>query len=97
MDGKECEGRYLGVKLDKYSNPGSEGDGREGMDMDQASPGAGSERPSRNSASHKGRQVSACSTPDQEGLIRRQETAPPEVYLTLWILSSFGTSVHCDV
>ena len=64
MDGKDCEGRYLGVKLDKYSNPGSEGNGQEGMDMDRSSPRAWSERPSKNSASRKGRQVSLSSKSD---------------------------------
>lgn len=57
MDGKDCEGRYLGVKLDKYSNPGSGAEGQEDMDMGQSPSRAKSERPSRYSASHKGRRV----------------------------------------
>lgn len=97
MDGKDCEGRYLGVKLDKYSNPGSEGDGREGLEMDQPSPRARSARPSKYSASHQGRQVSPCSMLDQEGPIKWQERAPGNLYLKLWIMCSFGTSMHCKI
>ncbi|KAL3145130.1 hypothetical protein ABBQ38_001734 [Trebouxia sp. C0009 RCD-2024] len=57
MDGKDCEGRYLGVKLDKYSSPGSGAEGQEDMDMGQSPSRAKSERPSRYSASHKGRRL----------------------------------------
>lgn len=57
MDGTHCEGRYLGVKLDKYSNPGGGGNSQEDVDMVQSPNRARSERPSRNRASHTGRQV----------------------------------------
>jgi len=62
MHGQECEGRFLGVKLDEYSTSGGSR-GRQDRDMDLDRPSGSrrerSDRPSRSSASHKGRQVSA--------------------------------------
>ena len=60
MDGKDCEGRYLGVKLDRYSNPSSRGVGQEDMNMGRSPSRA---RPSRHSASRKGRQVRSAPKP----------------------------------
>ena len=59
MHGKECEGRFLGVKLDEYGELPAKRD-RPEVDMDQETlPGSRrTDRPSRSSTSHKGRQVS---------------------------------------
>ena len=58
MDGIDCEGRFLGVKLDKYSFPATTNDGPDDMSTDRRPSRARAERSSRSSASHKGRQVS---------------------------------------
>ena len=65
MQGKECEGRFLGVKLDEYSAPGARQDRRD-VDMEQgtASNSGRPERGGRRSGSHKGRQVTLlCTSP----------------------------------
>ncbi len=65
MHGKECEGRFLGVKLDEYSAPKARQDRRD-VDMEQdTAPGNGRpERSGRRSGSHKGRQVTTlCTSP----------------------------------
>ena len=59
MHGKECEGRFLGVKLDEYSDLPAKRD-RPDVDIDQETPSGSrrTERTSRGGTSHKGRQVS---------------------------------------
>ena len=65
MHGKECEGRFLGVKLDEYSAPGARQDRRDvDIEQDTASGSGRPERPDRRSGSHKGRQVTLpCTSP----------------------------------
>ena len=58
MHGKECEGRFLGVKLDEYSAPGARQDRRDvDIEQDTASGSGRPEKAGRRSGSHKGRQV----------------------------------------
>jgi len=66
MHGKECEGRFLGVKLDAYSAPGARQDRRDvDMEQDTASGNGRPERVARRSGSHKGRQVTLlCTSPN---------------------------------
>jgi len=65
MHGKECEGRFLGVKLDEYSAPGARQDRRDvDMEQDKASGSGRPDRSGRRSGSHKGRQVTIlCTSP----------------------------------
>ena len=46
MHGKECEGCFLGVKLDEYSAPGARQDRRD-VDMEQDTASGSSRRPER--------------------------------------------------
>lgn len=58
MHGKECEGRFLGVKLDAYAARGARQDMQDvDMEQDTASGNGRPERPAKRSGSHKGRQV----------------------------------------
>ncbi len=64
MHGKDCEARFLGVKLDEYSVPGARQDRRD-VDMGQDTAFGSSRRPEgsgRRSGSHKGRQVTLLCT-----------------------------------
>ncbi len=78
MHGKECEGRFLGVKLDEYSAPGARQD-RQDVDMEQGTTSGNGrpERAGRSSGSHKGRQVTVlCSSPK---IVLQLRTCSPKV------------------
>ncbi|KAL0020992.1 hypothetical protein WJX77_004653 [Trebouxia sp. C0004] len=60
MHGKECEGRFLGVKLGAYSPPGARQDRRDvDMEQDTACGNGRLERPARRIGSYKGRQATS--------------------------------------
>ncbi len=104
MHGKECEGRFLGVKMDEYSAPGARQDRRD-VDMNQGTaPGNGRPaRPGRSSGSHKGRQVTLlCTSPK---IVLQLHTCSPKVIgtnikqgnnsrISLYILAPMPTYVY---
>ncbi len=97
MHGKECEGRFLGVKLDEYSAPGAR-QGRQDVDMEQgtASGDGRPERAGRSSGSHKGRQVTVlCSSPK---IVLQLRTCSPKVIgRNILQANSSSSSVLLDI
>jgi hypothetical protein len=96
MHGKECEGRFLGVKLDAYSAPGARQD-RQDVDMDQdtASGNGRPERPARKSGSHKGRQVTVLCTSLKTVL--QLHTCSPKITGTTTKQKNSSSGVSLDI